>query len=39
MDVLVANLLFWPLWIMLSMLPQNIVRYIIENNEIFFENR
>ena len=38
MDIIIMNLVFWPVWIMISMLPQNIVRYMIENNEIFFEN-
>jgi len=38
MDIIIMNLVFWPVWIMICMLPQNIMRYIIENNEIFFEN-
>ena len=36
-DIIIMNLVFWPLWIVISMLPQNIMRYIIENHEIFFE--
>ena len=34
MDVLLANLVFWPCWILLSLLPQAIMQYTIDQGWI-----
>lgn len=33
MDIIIANLLFWPLWYLVSNIPYIVSQYAIDNHE------
>ena len=37
MDILIGNLIFWPLWIGVSMIPYIMTQYAIDNYEELLE--
>jgi len=37
MEILLYNLIFWPIWLMISMFPQQVMRAIIEDSEYFLK--
>jgi hypothetical protein len=39
LEIVLYNMVFWTVWIMICMLPQNMMRYVIENHENIFEKK
>lgn len=35
-EIIVMNIVFWSVWIMISLIPEKVMGYIIENHETFF---
>ena len=33
MDIIIANVLFWPVWYLISSIPYAVNQYIIDNQE------